>query len=64
VLFRKNLEIFNHDIQSEVNQYPGLLKQNKGKRDTRYFQFIEKVIANFALRFGDLSLRKQLLRFL
>jgi len=35
------LEIFKHDIQTEFNHFPRLLKQNKGKKVTTYVHFIE-----------------------
>jgi len=57
------LEIFKHDIHTEFNHFPRLLKQNKGKKVTTYVQFIE-MITNFYKRFGDILFRKQFLWFL
>jgi len=44
--FQNKLEIFKHHIQTEFNHFPRLLKQNRGKKDTTYVQFIE-MITNF-----------------
>jgi len=33
--FQKKLENFKHNIKTEFNHFPRLLKQNKGKKDTR-----------------------------
>ena len=62
--FQKKLTIFKHDIQNQLNHFQRLLEQCKGKRDARYVAFIEKLIDNFAVRFGDFSLGKQLLLFI
>ncbi|CAK8697998.1 unnamed protein product [Clavelina lepadiformis] len=64
--FQKKLEIFKHDIQSQLVHFLRLLEQSKGKNDsgTRYVQFVEKLITNFAVRFDYFSLGKQLLLFI
>ena len=62
--FQKKLEIFKRDIQSQLIHFQRLLEQCEGKKDTRYITFIEKLINNFAVRFGDFSLGKQLLLFI
>jgi len=46
--FQKKLEIFKHNFQTELNHFPRLLKQSKGKKDTIYVQFVEKLAINFA----------------
>ena len=55
--FQKKLEIFKHDIQSNLIHFPSLLKQCKGKKDDRYVQFIDKLINNFTVCFSDFSLK-------
>ena len=62
--FQKKLEIFEHDIQSNLIHFLSLLKQGKGKKDNRYVQFIDKLINNFTVRFSDFSLGKYLLLFI
>jgi len=46
--FQEKLEIFKHGFQTELNHFPRLLKQNKGKKDAIDVQFIENLIINFA----------------
>jgi len=62
--FQKKLELFNNDIQSQLLHFPRLLEQRKGETDTKYVQFIEKLINNFKVRFDDFVLGKQLLLFI
>ena len=44
--FQKKLEIFEHDIQSNLIHFSSLLEQCKSKKDDRYVQFIDKLINN------------------
>ena len=62
--FQKKLEIFKRDIQSNLIHFPILLENCKGKKDDRYMQFINKLINNFTVHFGDFSLGKYLLLFI
>ena len=62
--FQQKLIIFKHDIQNQLNHFQRLLEQCKGKGDARYVASIEKLIDNFAVRFGDFSLGQQLLLFI
>ena len=62
--FQKKLIIFKHDIQNQLNHFQRLLEQCKDKGDARYVAFIEKLIDNFVVRFGNFSLAQQLLLFI
>ena len=64
--FQKKLEFFATDIRCDLLHFPKLLEQRKGDRptDTKYVQFIEKLIDNFKERFNDFFLSEQLLLFI
>ena len=62
--FQKKLEIFKHNIQSNLIHFLSLLEQCKGKNDDRYVQFIDKLINNCTVRFSDFSPGKYLLLFI
>ncbi|XP_068241143.1 general transcription factor II-I repeat domain-containing protein 2A-like [Palaemon carinicauda] len=62
--FQKKIELFKDDIQSQLFHFPRLLEERKDEIDTKYVQFIEKLINNFKVRFDDFVLGKQLLLFI
>ncbi|XP_068235579.1 SCAN domain-containing protein 3-like [Palaemon carinicauda] len=62
--FQKKIKLFKDDIQSKLFHFPRLLEERKDERDTKYVQFIEKLINNFKVCFDDFVLGKQLLLFI
>ncbi|XP_068228008.1 protein FAM200B-like [Palaemon carinicauda] len=62
--FQKKIEFFKDDIQSQLFHLPRLLEERKYETDTKYVQFIEKLINNFKDCFDDFVLGKQLLLFI